>query len=252
VIFNEPARTPYDLNFRVLGIPVRVHPLFWLVALLLGLGGGDNGRDLAPLLFWIGTAFVSILIHELGHALAARSYGWEPWITLHGFGGLASYRPTFQSPKSQILISLAGPGAGFLFAAVVLGFIAASGHSIHFVWPNFTLPFWFEPLYQSRNLNLLLYYLLYINIFWGLVNLLPIYPLDGGRISQEVFQLANPRDGLQQALWLSIAVAVGAGILAWTRMGDQFLAIFCAYLAYTSYQTLQSYSGRGGGFGGFR
>jgi Zn-dependent protease len=252
VIFNEPSRTPYDLNFRVLGIPVRVHPLFWLVALLLGLGGG-GGRDLVPLLFWVGTAFVSILIHELGHALAARSYGWEPWITLHGFGGLASYRPTYREPKSQILISLAGPGAGFLFAAVIVFFIAASGHHVQFTWPNFVLPIWFEPLYQSRNLNRVLYYLLFINIFWGLVNLLPIYPLDGGQISHEVFQMVNPRDGVQQALWLSIIVAVAAGVFAWTRLGDQFLAIFCAYLAYTSYTTLQSYSGRGGsGWGGFR
>ena len=247
MILNEPPRTPYDLNFRVLGIPVRVHPLFWLVALLLGLGGGD-GLDL---LFWVGTAFVSILIHELGHALAARSYGWEPWITLHGFGGLASYRPTSRDPKSQILISLAGPGAGFLFAAVIVGFIAASGHRVRLAWPDFVLPIRFE-LYASSNLNMIIFYLLFINIFWGLVNLLPIFPLDGGRISQEVFQLVNPRDGLRQSLWLSIFVAVGAGVLAWTQLDDQFLAIFCAYLAYTSYTTLQAQVGPGGGWGGFR
>ena len=250
MIFNEPSRTAYDLKFRVLGIPVRVHPLFWLVALLLGVGGGD-GRDLARMLFWVGAVFVSILIHELGHALAARSYGWEPWITLHGFGGLASYRPTSRSPRRQILISLAGPGAGFLFAAVVVGFIAASGHRVEFAWPDFVLPVRFE-LFASPNLNLILYFLLFINIFWGLVNLLPIYPLDGGHISQEVFQLVNPRDGLRQSLWLSIIVAVGAGVLAWTRLGDQFLAIFCAYLAYTSYTTLQAQLGPGGRWGGFR
>ena len=92
--------------------------------------------------------------------------------------------------------------------------------------------------------------LLYVNIFWGLVNLLPIWPLDGGRISGELFTMANPRDGLQQSLWLSIFVAVGAGVLAFTRLHDQFLALFFAYLAYTSYTTLQAYGG--GGYGGYR
>lgn len=248
MIFNEPPRTAYDLNFRLLGIPVRVHPLFWLIALLLGIGGGDD-RDVGRMLFWIGTVFVSILIHELGHALAARAHGWEPWITLHGFGGLASYRPDYHNARAQILISLAGPGAGFLFAAVIIGLIAASGHRVELGWPESVLPVRFE-LYDSRNLNLVLFYLLYVNIFWGLVNLLPIYPLDGGQISQEVFQLANPRDGLRQSLWLSIIVSVAGGVFAWTRLHDQFLAIFCAYLAFNSYSTLQSFTR--GGWGGFR
>ena len=110
MILNEPPRSQYDLNFSLLGIPVRVHPLFWLVAVLLGIRGNE---DPVPILIWVGVVFVSILVHELGHALTARWYGWEPWITLHSFGGLASYRPTFHDPTSRIVITLAGPGAGF-------------------------------------------------------------------------------------------------------------------------------------------
>jgi hypothetical protein len=109
VILSEPARTPYDLNFSLLGIPVRVHPMFWLVALLLGFRGNPKPQELV---LWVAVVFVSILVHELGHALAARAHGWEPWITLHGFGGLASYRPTRQTPRSRILITLAGPAPG--------------------------------------------------------------------------------------------------------------------------------------------
>lgn len=247
MILNEPPRTAYDLRFSLIGIPVRVHPMFWLVALLMGLRGNDEP---VPMILWVGTVFVSILIHELGHALAARAYGWAPWITLHGFGGLASYRPTYRDPRTQILISLAGPVAGFLFAAVIVGVVAASGHRVEFGWQGWVLPINYH--FESLNLERLIDDLLYVNIFWGLVNLLPIYPLDGGQISQEVFQLVNPRDGLRQALILSMAVAIVAGVLAWTRLHNQFLAIFCAYLAYTSYATLQSYYGRGGGWGGFR
>ncbi len=107
MLFNEPSRTAYDLNFSLLGIPVRVHPFFWLVTLLLGLGAN---REPSFMLVWVGACFVSILVHEMGHALAAQAHGWHPWITLHGFGGLASYQPTYHSTSSQLLITLAGPG----------------------------------------------------------------------------------------------------------------------------------------------
>lgn len=247
MILSEPPRTRYDLNFSLLGIPVRVHPLFWLVALLLGVHGNE-----APqlIIIWVAAVFVSIVVHEMGHAFAARSYGWEPWITLHGFGGLASYRPTYRTPVGQIVISLAGPGAGFLFAALIVGLLAATGHRPTYGW-RFGLPVEFVP-YKSFAMNYLVLDLLYVNIFWGLVNLLPIYPLDGGQISVEAFGLVNPRDGLRQALWLSVIVSAGAGVFALVRLHDTFLAIFGAYLAYTSYVTLQSYFGAGGGWGGFR
>jgi membrane-associated protease RseP (regulator of RpoE activity) len=94
--------------------------------------------------------------------------------------------------------------------------------------------------------------LLYVNIFWGLVNLLPVYPLDGGQISQEVFQMVNPRDGLRQSLWLSVVVAAVVGVLAYLQWDQLFLALFFGYMAYTSYMTLSAYYGPGGGLGGFR
>jgi Zn-dependent protease len=252
VIFNEPPRTPYDLRFSLLGIPVRVHPFFWLIAAILGANSNQAPMEM---FLWVLTVFVSVLVHEMGHALTARSFGWEPWITLYGFGGLAAYRTTFRSPWRQILISFAGPLAGFLFAALIVAGIAASGHGVAFGWPRTMLPVIFEPYANgggesNDNLNLLLFYLLYVNTFWGLVNLLPILPLDGGRISQEVLQLANPRDGLQMSLWLSIFVAVGAGALAFLRLHDMYLTLFCGYLAYTSFMALQSTTG--GGWGGYR
>ena len=93
--------------------------------------------------------------------------------------------------------------------------------------------------FDSDRFNELIFDLLYINIFWGLVNLLPIYPLDGGQIAHEVLSVVNPRDGLRQSLWLSVIVAAGLAVLAGTRLQDKFLAIFFGYFAYTSYMTLQ-------------
>ena len=92
MLLVEPPRNQYDLCFALFGIPVRVHPFFWLVALLLGLGGVNHYQDRAQaLLIWIVVIFISILLHELGHAFAIRYYGWEPSVTLYALGGMATH-----------------------------------------------------------------------------------------------------------------------------------------------------------------
>ena len=116
MLLGEPPPTQADLHFRVFGIPVRVHPLFWIVTLFLGLAAARRPIRCETLI-WVAVVFVSILVHELGHALMQRYFGGHPWITLYGFGGLASCNDCDRSPRSQILISLAGPVAGFLLAA---------------------------------------------------------------------------------------------------------------------------------------
>jgi membrane-associated protease RseP (regulator of RpoE activity) len=170
-------------------------------------------------------------------------------------GGLASYRPTYRSHWRQIVISLAGPGAGFLFAALIVAGIAAARHPIYWTWPESFLPIQIEPFYKSdgamnSNLTYLVGDLLFVNIIWGLINLLPMLPLDGGRIAESALQIVDPRDGVQKALWLSVFVAVGAAAFAYLRLHDTFLTLFCAYLAYTNFATLQSLNG--GGWGGYR
>ena len=76
----EPNRTPYDLNFRLFGFPVRIHPLFWLGAVLLGGWTFDLGLEYAAI--WVAVVFVSILVHELGHAIAFRTFGVDSHIVL--------------------------------------------------------------------------------------------------------------------------------------------------------------------------
>ncbi|MCE9544161.1 MAG: site-2 protease family protein [Planctomycetia bacterium] len=238
----EPPPTAGDLNFRVFGIPVRVHPMFWLVSLIMA----SSVRVPVFMLIWVGVVFVSILIHELGHAFAAKMHGWQPWITLYSFGGLASYRPTYRTPTSEIIIAAAGPGAGFLFIALIMAIVNASGHQV-FIAPLGPIPYWFHfAPYNSVNLNEMLDDLLWINIFWGLMNLLPIFPLDGGRIAQELMQQNNPEDGLRQSLVLSMVVAGGVAVAGGTLFKSMYLALFFGYLAYTNYSMLQMLRGRGG------
>jgi stage IV sporulation protein FB len=73
VTLDPTPATRYDLRFTALGVPVRVHPLFWLVSIIFAV-------QLPPPLavIWVGVVFVSIFIHELGHALTIRAFGWYP------------------------------------------------------------------------------------------------------------------------------------------------------------------------------
>jgi Zn-dependent protease len=242
MILTDPPPSQYDLHFRVFGFPVRVHPWFWVIALLFGIMGRERA-DPAETVIWVGVLFVSILVHELGHAFLQRRYGGHPKIVLYGMGGLAICDDCDRRPTPQILISLAGPLAGFLLAALVLVSIRIAGHQIEFRgfkgWIGYFIPAWKQ--FDAPLLNTLVLNLLWVNIFWGLINLLPIYPLDGGRISREVFTLGHPRQGIIQSLWLSTIAAAGVAVFGLMTMGSLFIAAFFGYLAYSSYQTLQAY-----------
>ena len=118
-MFAEPPRTPYDLNFRLFGFPVRVHPFFWLAAALLGANLLEAG--IQYLLIWITVMFVSILVHELGHALVFRRF-WERlahrFVDVRRTGGAVCERG---ARWKQIVVSLAGPVAGFILCGLVYG-----------------------------------------------------------------------------------------------------------------------------------
>lgn len=267
-MLGEPPPTQADLHFRIAGFPVRVHPFFWLISLLLGLNAFE-GEPTGTLLA-VAVVFVSILIHELGHTVLQRKFGGYPRIVLHGFGGLAICDNCDRSPRSQIIISLAGPFAGFLLAAVTLLFLAVASGYLHFapMWGNESwadgldrslkaelvgLPLlvgtlWFRE-FESQAVNQVVFLLLWINIFWGLMNLLPVYPLDGGRVARELLTLgSNPQQGVIKSLQISIGVAALVAVWGLFAVGF-FMAIMFGFLAYNNYQTLQAYTGRGPGYG---
>jgi stage IV sporulation protein FB len=248
----EPPPSQGDLHFRALGIPIRIHPLFWLMTVVLGL-------KLPPqeLLIWIIAVVVSIVIHELGHAMLQRHFGGRPHIVLYGMGGLAICEDCDRSTRAQILISLAGPVAGFLFAILLVMLLLVTGHGIGILLGDSTrltlgqvinpsgIPVLGTIIYWQELTNsfadTVVFNLLQINILWGLVNLLPIYPLDGGRISREVCQIGNPRGGIILSLQISFAAAVimaAVGLLIWESI---LTTLMFSYLAYSSYQTLVAY-----------
>jgi Zn-dependent protease len=256
MLLYEPPPTQADIHFRVLGIPVRIHPFFWLTTLLLRLNT-NGGTPPAELIIWAAVVFASILVHEMGHALVQRRFGGHPRITLHGIGGLASCDDGDRRPSSQIIISLAGPAAGFLLAALVILLFRLTGRAIGWAWGGeipwenagiskaFTLAMlggrlYWEPL-ASPHANTMLGDLLSVNILWGLINLLPVYPLDGGQVMREVCTLRRPRQGMVLSLQISVAGAALMAVAAFVAWRSLFTAILFGYLAYSSYRTLRAY-----------
>jgi Zn-dependent protease len=201
------------LSFRLGKIPVRVAPSFFVMALIFGAYGllTPGGTGLSLMLAWVVIVFASVLLHELGHATTGMLFGLEPRIELHGMGGTTSWaasRPL--SVPRRILVSLAGPGAGFVVAAIVRYGLGRR------VFPDTLLG-----AYAYENL-------LYVNFYWGVANLAPMLPLDGGQVMTQVLNALTGGRGERPARYVSIAVAAIAAPTAFVLLsGSVWAALLC-------------------------
>jgi stage IV sporulation protein FB len=243
LFFQEPPVTRYDLRFSVAGIPVRVHPLFWLIALLFGYSG-----DLLSVLVWVVVVFVSILAHELGHAFAMRLFGRPSRVVLYLGGGLTvpesvswGYRwaDVSLSVNQEVLVSLAGPCTGFLVAGLVLAGVIAAGGSVIVIMLFGLLPFPQAVLPGGGFANLVVWTLLWVNIFWGLINLAPVIPLDGGNVARYLWLKADPWDGVNKSMRLSVIAGAVLAVAGLALMHSMYVTILFGLLAFQSYQMLK-------------
>ena len=204
------------LRFRLFRFPVTVEPWHW--AILAFIGGGLRIRekeDLLPVILFMVAGFVSILIHELGHAFMSRLFGCRHVaIVLHGTGGMAISQGARFNRGQDILVSAAGPGlqafCGGVALVLLLSGIIPGGPATnlvsHFVW---------------------------VSLIWALINLIPVYPLDGGQILQNIL---GPRR-IQLTLAISIVAAVIIG--GWLVLNGYYLfAIFLGFFTWQNYKML--------------
>jgi len=243
LLFQPPFPTRYDLNFRLAGIPVRIHPLFWLIALVLGYS-----PSLINLLVWVVVVIVSLLVHELGHALAMRRYGISSSIVLYWGGGLTvpeqvrwgtNVANVSLKPDQEIFISLAGPFSGFLVAALIIASVVAVGGVIDINLLAGVIPIPMAVLPWGGLPNLFVRSLLWVNIFWGIINLVPVYPLDGGNVARYALLKADPWDGIRKSLWISVIAGALVAVAGLVLLGSLFIALLFGFLAFQSYQSLR-------------
>ena len=194
-------------RFRIFDFPVTIGVDFLLISVLLGLGA----RPGLYLIEWVVVVAVSILIHELGHAFALRHYNLRPEIRLWGMGGLTMSGFALP-PRKSILVSLAGPCIGIPVALAVM---------VIRPWLPQTDPIW-----------TIVNDLVAINLFWGLLNLLPLGGLDGGNIVTTLFVVAmgergrRPGQVLVAICSLVIAVVAAAIGFVYLTVVILFFAIF--------------------------
>jgi len=194
------------LRFTFAGFPVAVQPWFFVMAWLIGRGI----PDLPGQLLWIGVVFVGVLLHELGHAVAARRLGFAPEITLHMMGGLTSWRPTrFAGPAVGIAIGIAALVArhgGLAAPATVTG----------------------------RVLD----FAVWVNLGWGVLNLLPVLPLDGGSIVATAATALLGRRGRIGARVLSVVLTVALAVWGAVSL-DLFLGLLGVWLTRFNWRALR-------------
>lgn len=236
-------------RFTIFGIPVEVQPFFWVItALLGGATNADSKGDFLAVILFIMAAFVSILIHELGHALTGRRLGGgRAVILLTSMGGLAINQGGRFNRQQRFWMIAAGPGAGFAFLALILAglsvafnardVLAWAGADLFNIQPSFHSPKLIEFFMEKPFVYELLANLIWINLWWGVLNLLPIMPLDGGQIT-ELF-VRPPR----RMYLLGTVTAAAAALFGFLHMESVYMALLFGYFAWKNYQGYKSFGG---------
>ncbi len=217
-IISRPVASRHGIFFWFLRTLVKVRYTFFLGAFILGM----RRQSVGALLVWVGVVFVAILLHELGHAFAAQFYRQNPQIELHAMGGETKWSWVGEVKWYQrIMISLAGPGIGFL----VGGLLYFGGVSRLIVEPYL--------------LRLALHDFLWVTLAWGVFNLLPLLPLDGGQALSEALQHWLGGDkGRLLARRVSCVTGV-AGLVAALALNQVWVALMCGFFAFDNFQRMR-------------
>jgi Zn-dependent protease len=264
MLLSEPPESDYDVRFMLFGFPVRIAWTFWLGAVVVGHGlcqafaflsgspvqaFGTGSLGIGPLLVvWTLCLLLSILIHELGHALAFRRFGIQSSIVLYHFGGLAVPTSSFMPGRSigrmgepqQLIVAAAGPALQLFSAGLVILAVKLAGYQVA-IFDNMPAYLHRIPwvadgrMIDSEGLYALVSFYVFPSVVWALLNLVPVWPLDGGRVARSLIVMGGGT--IEQSLWLSVIFAGGLALYAF-QGGQPLMGIFFAMFAVSSYQMI--------------
>ncbi len=212
--------------FRCSGITLELHPTFFLLPLLVAVQGWADDdeyhlRGMGIYLFAFVLVYTCLVLHEFGHALTARRLGIPVRrIVLLPIGGMALMERIPRDPRAELLITAAGPLVNFVIAGIC--FVLVGG------WPANANEEAVPTLHWFAIGN----YLLVANVFLGCFNLLPVFPMDGGRVLRAL--LAFKLDYLRATRWALYVARVIAivAIVAALWYGLFLLAALFLFILY--------------------
>jgi len=167
---------------EIFGISIKVHSVFVLLLVFIGWSNAISSgvaAGVSAIIFFV-TIFCFVLLHELGHSIVALHYGVQVVdIVLLPIGGVARMERLPKDPKQEIAIALAGPAVNFFFVGVIFATMKATGHPIEVLGFNLSGKDFWNSLFA-------------LNAFMGLFNLIPAFPMDGGRVLRGVLAIKFP------------------------------------------------------------
>ncbi|QDV34508.1 site-2 protease family protein [Tautonia plasticadhaerens] len=210
---------------RLAGIPLFVHWTFLILLAFIGVrayavSGEDLGAALRAVLMVVAV-FGCVVLHELGHALMARRFGVPTAdITLLPIGGVARLQRIPEKPGQELLVALAGPAVNVVIAAVLVGGLLLSRNDLADMIPSVNL---FDPDDNPFAT------LAFINVFLVLFNLIPAFPMDGGRVLRALLAMAMPyARATRLAATIGQSLAIGFGFLG--LVSNPFLLLIALFV----------------------
>ncbi len=217
---NAAPRAPGSVGVvRMFGVPVRFHFTFWLAVVWLIYMGASGSQSLAGTALYVTGLFLSVLLHEGGHALAARHYGIGTIeIVMLPLGGLARLARQ-PKPAEEFWVALSGPLVNAVLGAALLGGVYATGGSV-------ALSHW----QQAADANIVPR-LAVANLTLALFNLIPAFPMDGGRVVRSLLAARRPVD-VATRMTSRIGTAIAALMALYGLLSANFLLVFFAFFVY--------------------
>jgi Zn-dependent protease/CBS domain-containing protein len=204
---------------RLFGVPVRFHFTFWLVAVWLIYIGVMAKQSVAGSTLYVLVLFLSVLFHELGHALSARKYGIKTLeIVMLPLGGLSRLERQ-PAPAEEFWVALSGPMVNFVLGAGLLAWTYLQGGAP-------MLAHWKE----ATDANLIPR-LAVANLILAFFNLLPAFPMDGGRVVRALLAGSRPFDEATR-LAARLGTGLAAAIGLYGLISANFLLVFLAFFIY--------------------
>jgi Zn-dependent protease len=206
-------------RLRLLGVPVRFHFTFLLLIVFLLVTGLDGKQSGVTYTLSILGLFVSVLLHELGHAVVGRRYGVRTAeIVMFPIGGVARLEDE-PKPNQELWIALAGPAVNILIAGILLGYLYVTHQ-----WSGAKV------LADPTDTNLV-ERLAFGNLLLAGFNLLPAFPMDGGRVLRSLLARFKPvEEATRMAAWAGRMFAISMGLYGLLSM--QFMLVFIAFFVY--------------------